>query len=78
MTHHEIMRAVDAELVRASEKHGDASMSGAAMSSAQRYVVLGEECGEVARAVLDGDDAALRSELIQVASCAVAWLGRLA
>lgn len=36
--------------------------------------VLAEECGEVARAVLDGDTANLRHELVQVAAVAVAWL----
>lgn len=36
--------------------------------------VLAEECGEVARAVLDGDEAGLRRELVQVAAVAVAWL----
>ena len=36
--------------------------------------VLAEECGEVARAVLEQDDANLRAELVQVAAVAVAWL----
>lgn len=77
MTRDEITRAIDAELSRALDKHGDASMSGAAMSPAQRYVVIGEECGEVARALLDGDAVGLEEELTQVAACAIAWLGRL-
>jgi len=36
-----------------------------------------EECGEAARAVLDTDIDQLRTELIQVAAVAVAWLEAL-
>jgi len=39
-----------------------------------KAVVLGEECGEVMQAVLDLDDDALRTELVQVAAVAVAIL----
>jgi hypothetical protein len=39
-----------------------------------KVAVLAEECGEVARAVLDHDDEALRRELIQVAAVCAAWL----
>ena len=40
-----------------------------------RSAILAEECGEVARAVIDGSPAAdLRAELIQVAAVAVAWV----
>jgi hypothetical protein len=39
--------------------------------------VLSEECGEVAGAVLDKDDALLKDELVQVAAVAVAWLESL-
>lgn len=39
-----------------------------------KVMVLGEEFGEVARAVLDHDDAGLEQELVQVAAVAVAWL----
>jgi hypothetical protein len=42
-----------------------------------KAIVLGEECGEVARAVLERDDDALFRELVQVASVAVAWLEAL-
>jgi NTP pyrophosphatase (non-canonical NTP hydrolase) len=37
-----------------------------------KAAVLMEECGEVARAVLDIAD--VRSELVQVAAVAIAWL----
>lgn len=39
-----------------------------------KAAVLAEECGEVARAVLDGNDVSLRAELAQVAAVALAWL----
>jgi hypothetical protein len=39
-----------------------------------KAAVLTEECGEVARAVLDQDAEQLRRELVQVAAVAVAWL----
>jgi NTP pyrophosphatase (non-canonical NTP hydrolase) len=39
--------------------------------------VLGEEFGEVCRALNDGDLANLREELIQVAAVAVAWIERI-
>jgi hypothetical protein len=42
-----------------------------------KAIVLGEECGEVARAVLERDDDALIRELVQVAAVCVAWLEAL-
>jgi hypothetical protein len=42
-----------------------------------RLTVLVEEVGEVARAVLEGDTASLRAELVQVAAVAVAWIEAL-
>jgi NTP pyrophosphatase (non-canonical NTP hydrolase) len=39
-----------------------------------KAAVLAEECGEVARAVLEVDMRGLRDELVQVAAVAVAWL----
>lgn len=39
-----------------------------------KLAVLTEEVGEVARAILDRDDANLRDELIQVAAVAVAMI----
>ena len=42
-----------------------------------KAAVLSEECGEVARAVLEKDDDQLRAELVQVAAVAVAWLESL-
>ena len=42
-----------------------------------KTAVLNEECGEVARAVLEKDNRNLKEELIQVAAVAVAWLETL-
>lgn len=39
-----------------------------------KYLVLAEEVGEVATALLEADAENLREELIQVAAVAVAWL----
>lgn len=51
---------------------GDCSSNN--VSQVVKSAVLQEECGEVARAVLDLNQADLRRELIQVAAVAVAWL----
>lgn len=43
-----------------------------------KAAVLTEECGEVARAVLDElDDTELIAELVQVAAVSIAWLSAL-
>jgi hypothetical protein len=55
--------------------YGDCSSLGVA--SSVKGVVLTEECGEVARAILEKDALALRVELIQVAAVCVAWLESL-
>ena len=51
---------------------GDCSSNN--VSQVVKSAVLQEECGEVARAVLDVDPENLREELVQVAAVAVAWL----
>lgn len=51
---------------------GDCSSTG--VEPIVKAAVLLEECGEVARSVLDRDPARLREELVQVAAVAVAWL----
>lgn len=75
-----------AEVERGVARFGDGSMSGTAMTDLERYPVLAEEVGEVAEALVlriaDGtyragrehhaDD--LRSELVQVAACAIGWV----
>ena len=53
--------------------HGDCSSDD--VEAAVKAAVLSEECGEVARAVLDGcNHESLYCELVQVAAVAVAWL----
>jgi hypothetical protein len=59
----------------------------AEVSDLERYVILAEELGEVARCLNararlsthgeDASDAALRKELIQIAAISKAWLERL-
>ena len=42
-----------------------------------KYVILGEEVGEIARAMQDGDKENLIEELSQVGALSVAWLESL-
>lgn len=75
-----IYAAIDAERERQGMRWGKDHDWGAGDCSSPfvepivKAAVLAEECGEVARAVLDFDDDALRKELVQVAAVAVAWL----
>lgn len=45
-----------------------------ANTSDRWYVILGEEFGEIGRAILEGDAVNLRTELVQLAAVAVAWM----
>lgn len=71
---------IDAERARQSYTWGRphtwglGDCSSANVELTVKSAVLQEECGEVARAVLDRDPAALRTELVQIAAVAVAWL----
>jgi hypothetical protein len=75
-----IWTAIQTERVRQRDKWGAPHDWGAGDCSSPlvarpvKAAVLAEECGEVARAVLDNDNDQLISELIQVAAVAVAWL----
>jgi NTP pyrophosphatase (non-canonical NTP hydrolase) len=77
MRREHIYALIDAERDRQAEKWnrphgfgwGDCSHP---LDPSVKATVLTEEAGEVARAVLDGAD--VRSELVQVAAVAVAWL----
>lgn len=83
MTRDEIHAAIDAERIRQGAKWNQPHPWGWGDCSSQQVdqtvkaAVLAEECGEVARAVLDIDANALCTELIQVAAVAVAWLESL-
>lgn len=53
---------------------GEGDCSSPQVAVTTKATILGEEYGEVCRAILDGDMAALRTELVQVAAVAVAML----
>ena len=72
------------ERVRAHAKHREHSMESWPALSAERYLILAEEVGEVAKEFNDAtvesrpiDRPALRTELLQVATMAVAWVAAL-
>lgn len=84
MLREEIYRRIDRERARQSEMWADVHTWGAgdcsslAVPPIVKAAVLSEECGEVARAVLDRSaESDLRRELVQVAAVAVAWLESL-
>ena len=60
-----------------SHDWGYGDCSSLAVDDSTKVMVLTEECGEVARAVLELDADATRRELVQVAAVAVAWLEAL-
>lgn len=80
MTPADIYAAIDAERCAQQTKWagqhdwGTGDCSSDQVPPIVKATVLAEECGEVARAVLDKNDNQLRDELIQVAAVAVAWL----
>jgi hypothetical protein len=75
-----IYQDIDDERDRQSQKWsgphewGIGDCSSTAVADTVKATVLSEECGEVSRAVLDHDPDQLRTELVQVAAVAVAWL----
>jgi NTP pyrophosphatase (non-canonical NTP hydrolase) len=82
MTRDEIFTEIIAERERQAAKWdrehdwGFGDCSSEQVSAAVKAAVLAEECGEVARAALDGT-LDLKDELVQVAAVAVAWLEAL-
>ena len=75
-----IYAEIRAERERAHAKHGDKSMEAWPVTDLRRLAILLEEVGEVAKEFNDAslaggepDLAALRSELVQVATMAAAW-----
>jgi NTP pyrophosphatase (non-canonical NTP hydrolase) len=83
MTRAAIYAAIDAERDRQADRWkmphywGEGDCSSRTIAPVVKVAVLSEECGEVARAVLELDPAHLRTELVQVAAVAVAWLESL-
>jgi hypothetical protein len=80
VTRDDIYAAIDAERSRQHDlwhrehEWGFGDCSSVNLPAITKAAVLGEECGEVQRAVLDRDNSALARELVQVAAVAVAWL----
>ena len=74
-----VLAEVSAEMDRAEDKHGDYAFDGRLIDDLQLLGGLGEEYGEVSRALTyDKDHAgALRKELIQLAASATAWASTL-
>ena len=75
-----IYQLVDAERDRQHEQWGyrhewgQGDCSSPHVPTIVKATVLSEETGEVAKAVLEQNPTAIRSELVQVAAVAVAWL----
>jgi NTP pyrophosphatase (non-canonical NTP hydrolase) len=76
MTRAQIYAAIDAERARQEAKH-PMTCASPLMDEHEKLTVMTEEVGEVARALLDGDEPNKRDELVQVAAVAVAWLESL-
>ncbi len=80
MTRDDVYALIDAERTRQAKRWagphgwGSGDCASSDVETIVKVAVLGEECGEVARAVLDHDDNNLQTELVQVAAVAVAWL----
>lgn len=68
------MKVVD-ERARQDSKHGMESCASPLVSDDKRLAILGEEFGEVCRAMTydEGDEANLLDELVQVAAVCLAW-----
>lgn len=85
MNRADVYALIDAERARQAVKWaaphpwGQGDCSSSEVAPIVKVAVLSEECGEVARAVLDQRrwPEPLREELVQVAAVAVAWLESL-
>ncbi len=72
------------EIDKAHDRWGEWSIGGDRLSNERRYLILSEEVGEVAEALVQQIDSGrfrrgnhsdnLRAELIQVAAVSVAWV----
>ena len=70
----EVFELIVRERERQDAKWGWPNAGLAGTNIDRKNTILGEEVGEVARAILEGDDAGLEAELVQVAAVCVAWL----
>jgi len=68
--------AIESEYIRAHVKHAGHTPKSQHMSDGERLAILGEEFGEVCRALTydNGNAEKLVAELIQVAAMAAAWV----
>jgi NTP pyrophosphatase (non-canonical NTP hydrolase) len=62
------------ELIRKERESQDRKWGIQDVPDPVMYVVLGEEVGEVGKAILEGDEEGIKSELIQVAAVAIKML----
>jgi NTP pyrophosphatase (non-canonical NTP hydrolase) len=62
------------ELIRKERERQDEKWGTQDVPDPVMYVVLGEEVGEVGKAILEGDEEGIKSELIQVAAVAIKML----
>ncbi len=69
-----IMNSVKQARLHQIDKHGDNAICNPLQHPFHKYLILGEEVGEVARALDKQDAVELISELVQVAACSVGWL----
>jgi len=69
------LTAVSAEYIRAHAKHKGRTPKSPDMTDGERLAILGEEFGEVCRALTydEGDRSNLVKELIQLSAMAAAW-----
>ena len=77
ITRNRVLSAIDRERDRQDEKWGGIPGIDRADHDVKYPAILGEEFGEVCQAWLEGDVANLRTELVQVAAVAVAWVEEL-
>lgn len=70
----QVIALIQKEAQYALDKHGDFAMISEDLYTGLRYLILAEEVGEVANALLEHDHTALVGELIQVAAMAACWL----
>jgi NTP pyrophosphatase (non-canonical NTP hydrolase) len=83
MNRHRIFQLISDERTRQRRKWnqphewGRGDCSSLNVAPIVKAAVLNEECGEVAKAVLEKDNASLKTELIQCAAVCVAWLESL-
>lgn len=79
----EVFLEIRNERDRQERRHGPRTMANPRMDPFEALAILAEEFGELAKEVVDLKNGAgllleaerrLRSELVQVAACAVAWL----